>query len=94
LGSVASAIGLLAVTLGDLDLAIANLERGAQLEARVGHHANAAHTQLWWAEALRSRNAAGDAQRARELLEQVAATAAQLGLTPVSERSATLLAES
>ena len=93
-GSVAGAIGLLAVTLGDLDLAIANFERGAELEARVGHHANAAHTQLWWAEALRSRNGAGDAQRARELLERVATAAATLGLTPVSERSAMLLAES
>ncbi|HEU4431422.1 MAG TPA: hypothetical protein VFT98_21865, partial [Myxococcota bacterium] len=79
-GSVASLLGELAFTLGELDAAVAHYESGIALEERFGAQAARLSTLVQLARALRGRRRAGDAARATTLLREVAATAPSLGI--------------
>jgi hypothetical protein len=60
---------------------------------RLGTPAWMARTRLEWARMLLTRQEAGDAQRARELLGEALATARELGLGSVERGAVTLLAD-
>jgi tetratricopeptide (TPR) repeat protein len=74
------AIGQVLFALRRYDEAVTRLRAGAALESAFGAAALAAHTTVWHARALKSRNRGNDGDVARRLLRQTAAEAARLGL--------------
>jgi tetratricopeptide (TPR) repeat protein len=92
-GAVAHYLGLLAATLGRFEAASAHFAAAAETHERIGAPTWLARSRAEWAAALLGRGDAGDAERARQLLDQALATAVDLGLGPVERRCQTLLAE-
>jgi tetratricopeptide (TPR) repeat protein len=90
-GSVAHYLGLLATILGYFDEADAHFAAASSTHARIGAPTWLARTRLEWAGMLLTRRAAGDVERARELLRQALATARELGLRSVERRAVILL---
>jgi len=74
-------LGLLAVTLGRLDDAIAHLAAGMAMNEEMGSPPWTAHTQVDLARALRARAARGDSKRADQLERAALATARALEMT-------------
>jgi hypothetical protein len=72
-------LGLLAQTLGRVDDAVAQLTQAESATERVGMRAHLARLRYELAGALLARSAAGDAERALELLETSLALARELG---------------
>jgi class 3 adenylate cyclase len=85
--SVSWGLGCLAATLGCFDESDRRFAAAASIEERIGAPAWLARTRLDWARMLVSRRSAGDAGRARELLDQALATARNLGLAGVEHRA-------
>jgi hypothetical protein len=91
--SVAHFLGVLAVTLGDLDAADAHFAAAHTTHDRVGAPIWLARTRFEWARMLRSRRQRGDAERAREMLGQALTTARELGMAKVERDAVALLQE-
>ena len=77
LGPVARYLGLLAMTTGESERALAHLETARSAAERMGARPTVVLTALDAAEVLARRGAAVDAQRGRALIERVAQDAAQ-----------------
>ena len=90
-GSVSHYLGQLATTLERYDEAESHFAKAAEVYERMGAVTFLARTQLSLARALVARNATGDRARAAELRDQVAATAADVGLATLARRAAALL---
>jgi len=80
LGSVARSVGVLALTAGRTDAAIAHLEEAVAANQRSRAPAQVAHAQADLARALRTRAADGDVRRAHELEGAARDAARTLGL--------------
>ena len=84
-------VGAAAAALGWLDLAEQHYANAFALCERAGAPTYLVATQVHWAELLVSRDAPGDAQRAREMAAAAHAAAAQLGLAYMSRRAERIL---
>ncbi|HEY3716673.1 MAG TPA: AAA family ATPase [Jatrophihabitantaceae bacterium] len=82
-GSVAHALALLDAALGDLEAADGRFAAAEAAETRIGAPGELAVVRIAHARLLAERDAAGDRRRARELAEQAAVTARQLGMVGV-----------
>ncbi|MDP9236681.1 MAG: protein kinase [Chloroflexota bacterium] len=91
-GSADRLLGLLAALMGRRDDAARHFESAIEIEKRFGARPWVARTQLDYARMLRKRDAAGDAARARELLQQALATAQEIGMAKVAADCEALLA--
>jgi class 3 adenylate cyclase len=85
--AVAHYLGLLATTLGRFDEADVRFAAAAAMHERLSAPALLARTRLEWAHMLMVRLEAGDAERARQLLEHALVTARELGLGTVERRA-------
>jgi hypothetical protein len=74
-------LGLLATTLTDWELAESCFESALVTHVRMDLKALAAHTRYAFADMLMRRNGPGDRERARELVDEAASAAAQMGMT-------------
>ncbi len=92
-GPLAYDLGLLATTLGRFADADAHFADAVGTHARIGARGLLPHTYLEWARMLLARREWGDAERARDLLGQARATAAELGLGNIEQRAVALLEE-
>jgi tetratricopeptide (TPR) repeat protein len=92
-GSISSSLGLLATTMRRYDDAARHFEEALAMNTHIGARPEVARTQLEYARMLRKRNAAGDAERARELLDAALATARKIGMAKVTADCEALLAE-
>jgi tetratricopeptide (TPR) repeat protein len=90
-GAVAHYLGLLAATLDRFDEAEARFAAAAATHERIGAPAWLARTRCEWAAMLSRRGEPGDAERARDLLDQALTTARELGLASVERRVVELL---
>jgi tetratricopeptide (TPR) repeat protein len=80
-GSVERALGVAALTFGDLDRAVAHLDRAVDANIRLANRPFTACARADLAEALRRRGGAGGSARAAELLDLAIAEAAAMGMT-------------
>jgi class 3 adenylate cyclase len=92
LGSVARVLGRLAALLERWDEAEGHFERALAENERVGFHAWAAWTRMNYGDMLLGRNAPGDLERARELLQRALAFAEESGMGKVEQDCERLLA--
>jgi tetratricopeptide (TPR) repeat protein len=91
LGPVSHYLGALATVLNRYDEAEAYLDQAAALSDRVGAKFFAARTDLWRGKMLAERDAAGDAERARDLLTKAHTVASANGYGNVERRAAVAL---
>jgi hypothetical protein len=89
-GPVDFALARAAALMSRYEEAQEHFEAALQLNARIGARAYGAETTTEYASMLLDRGGRDDRERARELLQAAAATAAELGLTRVAERCAQL----
>jgi tetratricopeptide (TPR) repeat protein len=90
-GSVQHYLGLLATTMGRFDDAEARFAAAATTHQRIQAPTWLARTRLEWARMLLARRQPGDAERARELLDQAITTAREFGLGNVERKALALL---
>lgn len=83
-------LGLLSVTLGRLDQAVAHFEDSLNFCRDAGYRPNLAWTCYDYAGALRQRNESGDREKATALMEESLAISTELGMRPLMERIAVL----
>jgi class 3 adenylate cyclase/tetratricopeptide (TPR) repeat protein len=88
LGTTSRPLGLLAGALGDHDAAVAHLEDAVELEVALEAPAYEARARLALADALQTRGAAGDDERAATLLGEAARLSDDLGLVTVAAQIA------
>lgn len=81
LGSAERTLGLAALTFGDVDQAVAHLDRAVDANIRLANRPFTACARADLAEALQRRGGAGDTTRAVELLDLAIAEAAAMGMT-------------
>jgi hypothetical protein len=89
-GSTARYLGLLAVSLDRSDDAIRHHEAALAMNERMGARPWLALTQEDLARRLLGRGGAGDAERARELLDAAVTTYRELGMGPHAARALAL----
>jgi len=92
LGPVARYLGLLAMTIGEDERALGHLETARSAAERMGARPTVVLTALDAAEVLARRDAAGDAQRGRALVQRVAQDAARMRMDGAIARADDLLA--
>ena len=80
-------LGLLSVTLGRLDLAVAHFEDSLGFCRKAGYRPNLAWTCHDYAHALLQRNKPGDRGNAMSLLDEALAISTELGMRPLIERA-------
>ncbi len=90
-GAVSHFLALLARAVGDYDRADAAFASAAAMHTRMAAPAFLASTQTEWARLLLTRRNPGDAERARELLNQALTTARELGLGKIERDAVALL---
>jgi hypothetical protein len=83
-GAADRAIGQLLLVLGRTDEAIERLAAARALEQSLGADALTVRTTYWHARALLARGAPDDQEIARRLLDEAAAGARRLGMTPLA----------
>jgi DNA-binding NarL/FixJ family response regulator len=93
LGPAAYYLGLLDLTLGQPEQAVRRFQHAATLAARLQALPMIARSHEGQALALLARDQPGDRSEARVLLEQVVATAQNLGIHGLGERASALLKE-
>ena len=81
------ALGLLAQTMGDLDLAFTHFDDALTLCRRAGYKPEMGWVCFDYADALIQRNRPGDGEKARSLLEESLSISDELGMRPLMERS-------
>jgi eukaryotic-like serine/threonine-protein kinase len=91
-GSVARGLGILATVRSEFEHAAEHFEYALERNSRMGARPWAAHTQYDFALMLSSRDAPGDADRARHLLDSCLATCRELGMEALERRAAELAA--
>ena len=79
-------LGLLAITCGRIDTALAHFEEGLAFCERAGYRPEYAWTASDYAEALLARSGPGDRDKAIALQDQALATARELEMRPLMER--------
>jgi len=84
-------LGLLAQTIGDLDQAVAHFEEALAFCRKAGYRPELAWSCHDYADLLLERNKTGDRARAIDLLDESISTSGELGMQPLSVRSAALL---
>ncbi|MBW3653349.1 MAG: hypothetical protein KY433_07090, partial [Actinobacteria bacterium] len=92
LGPVARYLGLLAMTIGEDERALGHLETARSAAVRMGARPAVVLAALDAAEVLARRDAPGDAQRGRALVQGVAQEAAQMQMEGAITRADDLLA--
>jgi predicted ATPase/class 3 adenylate cyclase len=85
-GALSRYLGALAATLGRWDEAEQHFEDALAMNARMDARPWLAHTQYHYATMLLTRDQAGDAEKARELLKAALLTARELGMRALEER--------
>jgi hypothetical protein len=80
-GSVERSLGLAALTMGQVELAVEHLERAVTANARLGNRPLVAMSRADLARALRRRGAPGDAARAAGELAEAISAAGAMGMT-------------
>ena len=93
-GSVSLYLAMLAATAGDYPQAEVDFAAAAATHERIGAPMWLARTRVEWARMLLARGAAGDTERATELLGPALATARDLGLEKIERDAAALLSGS
>jgi DNA-binding SARP family transcriptional activator len=91
LGAVDRFLGMLALTVGRLDTAVAYLEAGLAKEQTMGLPAFRARSGRWLGAALLQRSGPGDRGRARTVLQATADEAAALGMPALAAEAKHLL---
>ena len=79
-------LGLLAQTMGELDLAARHFEDGLVFCRKGGYRPDLAWTCCDYADILRECNGEGDRTKAVSLLDESLAISSELGMTPLMER--------
>jgi eukaryotic-like serine/threonine-protein kinase len=92
-GPVSFYLGRLAMTLGHLNDAIQHLEHGLELGRRMGDRPFTTETAHYLAAALLERGAAGDRERALELLGRCLDAAQEMGMRLLVDRTLALRLE-
>jgi transcriptional regulator with XRE-family HTH domain len=85
LGSAERALGLAALTFGDVDRAVAHLDRAVEVNIRLANRPFTACARADLADALRRRGGAEDGARAVELLDLAITEAVAMGMTTRAE---------
>ncbi len=85
-GSAARYLGILAATMGDLDLAAGHLEDAVAMDTRTGARTWLAHSQYEYAKLLLTRRAPGDDARAAALIDQALAATREIGMPALEAR--------
>ena len=83
-------LGLLCVTMGQLDEAAGHFEDALEFTRRAGYRPELAWTCYDYADALFQRDGPGDRAKASSLLEESVAIAQEVGMRPLAERVAGL----
>ena len=86
-GSVSRILGLLATTMSRFGEATRHFEDALEMNSRIGSALWVAHTQREYAQMLLVRRGPGDGAKAAELLQEALATAGELGLEALVEKS-------
>ena len=81
-------LGLLRVTMGQLDQAAGHFEDALEFTRRAGYRPELAWTCCDYADALFQRDGPGDRAKASSLLEESLAIAQEVGMRPLAERVA------
>ena len=84
-GSADRVLGLLAYTLGDLDIALGHFEDAIAF-CRKGYRPELAWTCCDYADMLKERDGPGDKEKAVALLDESLAISSELGMRPLMER--------
>jgi tetratricopeptide (TPR) repeat protein len=92
-GAVAWALGMLATLLQRWDEAERHFEYGLNLNQGMGHRPATAYNRLHYGDMLLRRNATGDREKARALLEQALEAARDMGMPKVVEDCERLLGQ-
>ena len=79
-------LGLLAHTMGDLDLATTHFEEGLSFCRKAGYRPELAWTCCDYADTLLQRKNPGDRETAMSLLDESLAISSELGMRPLMER--------
>ncbi len=79
-------LGLLAHTIGDLDLGAEHFEDGLEFCRQAGFRTELAWTCCDYADTLLQRNEPGDREKAMSLLDESLAISSELGMRPLMER--------
>jgi hypothetical protein len=87
LGSASRPLGLLATTMGRMDAAARHLEDALEMNSKIRSPLWLAHTQHDYAYALLRRDRPGDRDEAVQLLAAALATADELGLKAVADKT-------
>jgi hypothetical protein len=87
-GPISRFLGMLARVNGDHERALQHLRHALVRSRALGSSPLAARTQLEKAKVRRARDAEGDRETARELIAEVTATAATLGMTQLAREAA------
>jgi DNA-binding SARP family transcriptional activator/tetratricopeptide (TPR) repeat protein len=93
LGPSSRVLGLLATAMGRWEEAARHFEDALELARRVGARPNHARTQKAYTEMLLARNEPGDPEKALELLDEVLATAEELGMKRLLDEASALRLE-
>jgi DNA-binding SARP family transcriptional activator len=86
-GSVSRILGLLATTTSRFGEATRHFEDALENNSRIGSALWVAHTQREYAQLFLVRRAPGDCEKASDLLKQALATAEELGLKALADKS-------
>ena len=89
-GSVSRGLGILATVRSNFEQAAGHFEDALEQNSRMGARPSLAHTQYDFAWMLAARDARGDSERARRLLESCLATCRELGLAALQRQAANL----
>jgi predicted ATPase/class 3 adenylate cyclase len=90
LGSASRYLALLAVTMGDRQVAARHFEDAIAMNRSMGTRHALAHTQAEYADLLLAQQAAGDRTKALDLLNQALETARELGMKQLVEEAVAL----
>ena len=84
--SVDRVLGILAHTMGNLDLAMTHFEENLAFCRKAGYRPELAWTCCDYADALLQRNSSGDRDKAVPLLDESLDISSELGMRPLMER--------
>ncbi len=90
-GSASRLLGILAAAMGTWELAEQHFDEAQRMHASMGARPLHARTQITYAEMLLARRAAGDAERAAEMLADAILVCDALGMVVLAERARRLV---